>query len=145
VYAAPLIEQARRHAARLREQPTNDRLGGYPASLVPRGSPELALRPGHRPVVIIFHDDTSRASNLQAADILAALVAVQGQADFVVLDVAKGVERTAAESQVVKPYYPGSVPAIVVLSAARAPVKLWFQRTSARALRAAVEQAANVK
>ncbi|MDJ0973632.1 MAG: hypothetical protein QNJ98_04165 [Planctomycetota bacterium] len=144
-FSVPKNEAARRHAARLRESPRNDKLGGYPTRLLSRARPGIALQPGHRPVVIVFYDDTSRASNLQAADILPTLVEAQARADIVVIDVAKGAERTEAEGRVVKPYYPGSVPALVVLSAARAPVKLWFQRTSARALRAAIDQAARVR
>ena len=137
----PRVEQARAHASRLRANPSDARIGGYPRSLLERARPRTALEPGHKPVVIVFYDDASRASNLQAGDILPALVAEQNRVDVVVINVSRGHERTDDETDVVKPYYPGSVPATVVLSASRAPVKLWFQRTSARSLQSALREA----
>jgi hypothetical protein len=142
-FTAPQAAQAKAHADRLRASPTDRRIGGYPTSLVRRANPRVALEPGHRPVVILFHDDTSRASNLQAADLLEAIVEVQEAADFVVIDVAPGATRTPEEQKVYKPYYPGIVPSTIVLSPARGPVKLWFQRTSAKSLRGALREAAS--
>ncbi len=140
-FTAPQAAQAAAHADRLRASPTDRRIGGYPKSLVRRANPRMALEPGHRPVVILFHDDTSRASNLQAADLLPAIVEAQDGADFVVIDVSPGATRTPDEQKVYKPYYPGIVPSTIVLSPARGPVKLWFQRTSAKSLRAALREA----
>lgn len=145
VFSTPKVEDARRHAARLRERPSSGNLAGYPKRLLRRASPDAALAPGHKAVVIVFYDDSSRASNLQAADVLPVLVEAQSTVDVIAINVAQRAERTDAERRVVRPYYPGSLPATVVLSPTRAPVKLWYQRISARALRAGIEQAAKTR
>ena len=140
-FSAPQSAQAKAHADRLRASPTDRRLGGYPKSLVRRANPRLALEPGHRPVVVIFHDDTSRPSNLQAADWLETVVELQDSIDFVVIDASSDAKRTPDEQKVFKPYYPGIVPSTFVMSPSRNPVKLWFRRVTAKSLRGAVREA----
>ncbi len=137
-FTAPDALEANTHAEKLRASPGKADLPGYPTNLVERAAPKTALEPGHRPVVIVFYDNSSRASDLQAADILPVLVDHKEEIDVVLIDMNRTAERSDEEQRVVKPYYPGSVPATVVLSARRAPVKLWFQRTSGNALEAAI-------
>jgi hypothetical protein len=140
-FSAPLEKQARDYAQRLRAAPGDASLAGYPPSLVTRASPDLVMAPGTRPCVVLFKDDASKASDLQAADFLPVLARARGDVDVVVIDVGPKARWTPSEKKVVRTYYNFYVPTTVVLAPNRAPVKSWYSRVDAASLSAALQQA----
>ena len=138
-FSPPEEKRAAEHADRLRANPGNAALHGYPDDVLHRADAATALEPGHRPVAIVFYDDTSRASNLQAAELLPLLVKMRERVDAVPVDVSTSAKWTPAERKLVRTYYMSYVPTTVVLSADRKPLLLQFQRVSAAVVAAALE------
>jgi hypothetical protein len=137
-FTPPDQKRAQAHADRLRAAPTDAALKGYPADLVPRARPEVALEPASKPVVVLFYDDGARASNLQAAELLPLLVRLRASIDVVPIDVAASSTLSAAEKKLVRTYYMAYVPTTVVLGPNRKPILLQYQRVSAAVVEAAL-------
>ena len=129
------------HVRRLLASPGDAAVRQYPASLVPPARADVALEPGLKPVVILFYDDGSRASALEAAELLPVLERFQGRVDVVPVDVAASNQWTDAERGLVKTYYMATVPTTVVLAADRKPLLLKFQRIDGATLEARLETA----
>jgi N-methylhydantoinase A/oxoprolinase/acetone carboxylase beta subunit len=131
---------AREHADRLLAAPQDPSLGGYPDAVVTKASAAVALESGHKPVVLLFYDDTARASNLQAAEFLPVLAKHADRVDVVAIDLSAAARWTAEERKLVKSYYGAYVPTTVVLSADRKPRLLKYQRITAAVLEAALDR-----
>jgi hypothetical protein len=132
---------AAEHARRLLASPRDPRITAYPARIVPRADASVALSPGHRPVVLLFYDDTSSTSDQQAAEFLPMLVRYADRVDVVPVDVGASTDWTPEERKLVRTYYMAVVPTTVVLYADRRPVLLKFQRIAAPALQTALDKA----
>jgi hypothetical protein len=113
----------------------------YPERLIRRSPAGIVKEPSHRPVVIVFYDDDSKAAALQAADILPTLVEFQRDVDIVAIDMNRRAERSQDEQWVVKTYYFEIMPTTVVLSPRRAPVRLALQRIAAESLKIHIQDA----
>jgi hypothetical protein len=139
-FTPPDAKRAQAHADRLRASPTDATLKGYPTDLVPRARAEVALEPGTKPVLILFYDDSARASNLQAAELLPLLVSQRDRVDIVPIDVAAASTLTPAEKKLVRKFYMAYVPTTVLLAgdAGRKPILLHYQRVSAAVVGAAL-------
>jgi hypothetical protein len=134
-------ERARAHADRLLASPDDARLRGYPESVVARADAQVATDNGHRPVVLLFYDDTARASNLQAAEFLPVLAKYAGLVDVVAVDVAASAKWTPAERKLVRNYYVAYVPTTVVLAPDRSkPLMIKYQRIGGAVLDAVLER-----
>jgi hypothetical protein len=127
------------HARRLLASPGDRRVPGYPRSLLARADAGVAFGPGLRPVVIVFYDDGSRTSDLQAATFLPVLGRYADRVDLVAIDVTAADAWTPDERRLVRRFYMASVPATVVLDARRRPHLLKYQRIGAAALETALE------
>jgi hypothetical protein len=132
---------AEAHAERLLKEAGNPALPGYPEAMIPRTSATKVGEPGHKPLVLIFHDDASKASDLQAAEFLGVLLRRRDEVDLVLVDVNPKARWSEDEKRVVRTYYNFYVPTTVVLTARRAPVKLWYVRVTAKDLDRAITQA----
>ncbi|MCA9316442.1 MAG: hypothetical protein KDB73_13225 [Planctomycetes bacterium] len=128
------------HVKRLRQVAGDARVPGYPAALVRASDARIVREPGQRPVVIIFYDDSSKASDLQAADFLPVLVNRAGDIDVVTVDVSVRARWDTFQKQVVHTYYMSFVPTTVVLTARRVPVKSWYQRVTGEQLQQAIDE-----
>jgi hypothetical protein len=126
---------------KLAASPGDPALAPYPPALVPPADASVALQRGHRPVVILFYDPSSRASDLQAAEFLPLLVRMAGQIDVVPVNVKASSRWTSDELQVIKKFYMAVVPSTVVLNADRSPELLKFQRISSAELQTSLERA----
>ncbi len=140
-FTPPLGYTAKQHVDRLRSNPGDARVPGYPSDIVPSAKAETVLSSGHRPVVLIFYDNTSKASDLQAADFLPVLIRRKSEVDLVFVDVNAGANWNKAQKTVVRTYYNFYVPTTVVLAANRAPVKSWYSRIKAADLERAIDEA----
>jgi hypothetical protein len=129
------------HARRLAAAPGDPSVHPYPPQLVPPADASVVLGRGHRPVVVLFYDPASRASDLQASEFLPVLSRLSGRVDVVPIDVKASARWTADERQVVRKYYMAVVPSTVVLTADRSPELLKFQRISAAELETSLERA----
>jgi hypothetical protein len=109
--------------------------------LIPRADPQIALIRGTKPVVLLFYDDASKASDLQAAAFLPVLQRFEGRVDVVPIDVKNDEGWTEAERKLVKTYYMETVPTTVVLGPDRRPLMLMFQRIDGATLEARLETA----
>jgi hypothetical protein len=108
---------------------------------VKRADADIALQDGLKPVVILFYDDSARASNLQAAEFLPILVKYASGVDVVTVDVSTSAKWTPAERKLVRSYYVAYVPSTVVLAAQRnRPVMLKYQRVSGAELDVKLER-----
>ncbi|MDA1195922.1 MAG: hypothetical protein O2894_12150, partial [Planctomycetota bacterium] len=141
VFSSPEGHTARAHAARLQSAPGDPSVPGYPRDLVPSAPAGRVLSPGVKPCVIIFYDDSVKASDLQAAAYLELLVNRRSAIDLVVIDVGPKARWDEDQKRVVRTYFNFYVPTTVVLTASRAPVKSWYSRVEASALEAALDQA----
>ena len=133
------------HVRRLRRGAGEERLAGYPAAIIREVDPRRVFDPGRRPAVIVFYDDASKASDLQAADFLPILVRRQRDIDLVLIDVGVRARWSTFEKEVVHWYYMTTVPTTVVLSPRRKPVKTWYQRVSGEQLERAIEEASRLR
>jgi hypothetical protein len=138
-FSPPEEKRAEEHADRLRADPGNAALHGYPEDLVKSVAASVALESGLRPLVIVFYDDTSRASHLQAAEFLPLLVRRRDRLDVLLIDVAASARWTAAERKLVRKYYGGYVPTTIALTADRRPLLHQYHRISAAVLEAALD------
>lgn len=134
-------KDAKEHARRLLASPGNPKLAAYPAGLLTRADPAVALESGHRPVVLLFYDNASRSSDLQAAEFLPLLVGYTNRVDVIPIDVNASNAWSAAERKLVLKYYMSVVPTTVVLAANRSPLLLKFQRISAGTLETILKKA----
>jgi hypothetical protein len=128
-------ERAKVHANRLLAAPEDPTVRGYPAEVVRRADAGVALGQGPKPVVILFYDDTARASNLQAAEFLPVLARHRDAVDVVAVDVSSQTTWTPDEKRLVRRFYVAYVPTTVVLGASapgaeRKPLLLKYQRIS---------------
>jgi hypothetical protein len=133
-------QRAQDHANRLLAAPEDPNVHGYPAEVVRRADAAVALEPGTKPVVIVFYDDTARASNLQAAEFLPVLAKHREAVDLVAIDVAAKDRWTPAEKKLVRNFYVAYVPTTVVLAPPRKPLLLKYQRISGATLDATLER-----
>lgn len=138
--AAPSAD-AKKHALELLASPGDRRVEGYPVRIVGRADASVALERGHRPIVLLFYDDSSRSSDLQAAEFLPVLVEFADRVEVVPVNVEASNTWTPAERKLVRRYYMSVVPTTVVLAADRRPLLLKFQRISAATLEASLEKA----
>ncbi|MGE0192854.1 MAG: hypothetical protein AB7T63_12530 [Planctomycetota bacterium] len=129
------------HVQRLRQVAGDARVPGYPPSLVRTSDARVVREPGQRPLVILFYDDSSKASDLQAADFLPVLVERARDIDVVAVDVSVRARWDTFQKQVVHTYYMSFVPTTVVLTARRVPVKSWYQRVAGEQLQQAIDDA----
>jgi hypothetical protein len=137
----PLAGTVEQHAARLRQVAGDPAVVGYPAALVRPAEARTVFDPGPRPVVILFYDDSSKASDLQAADFLGVLARRAGDVDVVPVDVSVRARWDTMQKKIVHTYYMSFVPTTVVLTARRVPVKSWYQRVSGEQLDLAIDEA----
>jgi hypothetical protein len=139
-FSLPGERRVAAHADKLRANPGDAALRGYPDDLVRRSAAEAALAPGSKPAVILFFDDTARASHLQAAELLPLLARWQEQDKLEILpiDVRASARWTPAERKLVRTYYMSYVPTTVVLSPERKALLLQYQRVSAAVVEAAL-------
>jgi hypothetical protein len=141
-FPQPVAERLDTHVRRLLASPGDPRVKAYPPGLILRADASLALEPrGHRPVVILFTDPASRASDLQAAEFLPVLMRYQDRIDAIPIDVSAKNAWTDAERKVVRRFYMSVVPTTVVLGADRRPLLLEYQRITAAALDTVIEEA----
>ena len=140
-FTPPKDYTAKQHIADLKSRPGDPTLPGYPRELTPSQPASTVLSTGLKPVVIIFHDDASKASDLQAADFLPTMVQRQAEVDFVIIDVGVQGRWNEAQKKVVRTYYNHYVPTTVVLAPNRAPIKSWYSRTTADSLERAIMDA----
>ena len=131
------------HADRLRAQPSDASLQGYPEDLVRRADAGVALEGGSKPVLVLFYDNSARASHLQAAELLPLLVRLADRVDVVPVDVAAASTLSEPQKRLVRRYYMAYVPTTVLLAAdaTRKPLMVQYQRVSAQAVEAAVKAA----
>jgi hypothetical protein len=129
------------HIRKLMAAPGSPTIQAYPEDLVAPSDAAVALERAHRPVVILFYDDRSKASDLQAADFIPVLRRFGTQIDVVPIDVTAADSWDDAERKLVRTYYMATVPTTVVLSADRRPLLLKFQRIDGAALEAKLEVA----
>jgi hypothetical protein len=141
-FTPPTGYNARAHAERLRRSPGDARVPGYPSDVLPSAPADKVLATGHLPLVLIFYDDTSKASDLQAAEFLPVLVSRKEEIDLVLVDVSASAEWNDVQQRVVRTYYNFYTPTTVVLAANRAPIKTWYRRIKASDLDRAIEEAA---
>ena len=132
---------AGRHVERLKRAPGDAKVPGYPSDLVSSAPAGRVLATGTKPCVVIFYDDTSKASDLQAAAYLPLLVRRQREVDLVLVDVGPKAVWNDDQKRVVRTYFNHYVPTTVVLTSARAPVKSWYSRVEASALDNAIDDA----
>jgi len=99
-----------------------------------------ALARGERSVIVVFHDETSRASRLAAADLWPVLLDLDARFDLVLVDLTPGAKRGQSEEEksLVRKYYLGYVPTTVVLSPERAARLLKPGRVDGSAVKSAV-------
>ena len=140
-FTPPAQYTAEQHVQRLKSAPGDVTVPGYPAGLVASAPAERVLATSVKPVVILFYDDASKVSDLQAAEFLPTLVRRKAEVDFVLIDVSTRARWSAAQKKVVRTYYNFYVPTTVVLAPNRAPIKSWYSRTEARALEQAIDRA----
>jgi len=140
-FTPPAGYSAKAHAQRLRSAPGDAAVPGYPTEILVSAPPERVLAASVKPAVIIFYDDSSKASDLQAAAFLPLLVQRQRDVELVLIDVGTRSQWSAAQKKVVRTYYNFYVPTTVVLAPNRAPIKSWYSRTEAADLARAIDQA----
>jgi len=133
--------RAQRHAARLRSAPGQAGVPGYPTDLIVGADADRVLSPGLKPCVILFYDNASKASDLQAAAFLPLLVRRHAAIDVVLIDVGTKARWSDAQKRVVRTYYNFYVPTTVVLAPNRAPIKSWYSRIKAADLERAIDDA----
>jgi hypothetical protein len=92
-------------------------------------------------VLVVFYDDTARASRLAAADLWPVVLDVEDRAGLVLVDLTPGKKFTADERTLVRRYYLGYVPTTVVLSADRSIRLLKSERVDPAVVRAAIDEA----
>ena len=85
---------------------------------------------------MVFYDDSARASNLQAAELLPLLVSLRERVDVVPVDVGAASSWSPAQRKLVRTYYMSYVPTTVVLAPNRKPLLLQYQRVSAAVVEA---------
>jgi hypothetical protein len=107
------------HAAALRAAPDDPSRTCWPRELVRTVPAASALGVGDRPAVVVFYDDSARASRLSAADLLPVVFDLEARADLVLVDLTPGRRLSDDERKLVRRYYLGYVPTTVVLSAGR--------------------------
>jgi len=140
-FTPPEVVRAQRHAARLRSAPGQAGVAGYPTDVLVGADADRVLATGLKPCIILFYDNASKASDLQAAEFLPLLVRRHAQIDVVLVDVGTKARWTDAEKRVVRTYYNFYVPTTVVLAPNRAPIKSWYSRIKSRDLERAIEDA----
>ena len=133
---------ARAHADELRRNAGDAGLVGYPRSLLRTTQPASILERGQRPLVILFYDDSAKASDRQAAEFLPLLIRRSDDIDLILIDVSTKAEWNAVEQKIVRTYYMSYVPTTVVLTSRRAPVRSWYHLVRARDLERAINEAA---
>jgi hypothetical protein len=119
-FAVPRERAIANHAAALRRAPDDASRPCWPADLVRSSPASAALGSGARPAIVVFFDDTARASRLAAADLLPVVGELEGRVDLVLVDLTPGRTLGDDERKLVRRYYLGYVPTTVVLSAGRA-------------------------
>ena len=137
----PMAGTLDRHVRHLRERAGDPKLVGYPSTLLRSVPARTVLEPGQRPAVIIFYDNTSKASDKQAAHFLPVLARHQADIDLVLIDVSTRAKWNAYERKVVLTYYMSFVPTTAVLTARRQPVRSWFEIVGGAALQRAIQDA----
>jgi hypothetical protein len=122
-FQAPRQKAVHDHAQALRASPDDPSRPCWPADLVRRSPASTVLEAGERPAVIVFYDDTARASRLAAADLLPVVAELESRLDLVLVDLTPGRSLSEEERKLVRRYYLGYVPTTVVLSAGRPRVE----------------------
>ena len=133
-------KDAKEHARRLLQAPGSPKVMGYPPGILSRTDASVGLEKGHRPAVLLFYDNASRSSDLQAAEFLPLLVTYADRVDMIPIDVNASNAWTPAERKLIRKYYMAVVPTTVVLAGDRSPLMLKFQRISAGTLEAILEK-----
>ena len=128
------------HVAALKRE--DDTSPCWPKDLVKSVPAAKALAKGDRPLVLIFYDDTARASRLSAAELWPVVLEIEDRVDLCVVDLTPGTSRpTDEEKLLVRHYYLGYVPTTVVLTSERATRLMKSERVSPTLLKAAALEA----
>jgi hypothetical protein len=136
-------EKIAKHVAALKSNPDDAGLACWPKELVRTAPASAARAKGERPVLLVFYDDTAKASRLAAADLWPVVLQVEGRVDLVLVDLTPGPGHTLTddEKKLVRRYYTGYVPTTVVLSSDRVPRLLKSERVESALVRAACLEA----
>jgi len=136
-------EKVTKHVAAIRANPDDASLACWPRDLLRVAPASAARQKGDRPVLLVFYDDTARASRLAAADLWPVVLDVESRVDFVIVDLTPGPGHTLSddEKKLVRRFYTGYVPTTVVLSSDRVPRLLKSERVEPALVRAACLEA----
>ena len=128
------------HVAALRRE--DDTRPCWPKDLAKTVPAAKALAKGDRPLVLIFYDDTARASRLSAAELWPVILEIEDRVDLTLVDLTPGTMRpTDEEKLLVRHYYLGYVPTTVVLTSDRMTRLMKSERVSPVLLKAAALEA----
>jgi hypothetical protein len=137
VFATPRAKRVDELVAALRREGEPAR-AAWPGDLVRSVPAATALAKGERATIVVFHDDTARASRLAAADLWPVVLELEARVDLVLVDLTPGSRAlTDDEKGLVRKYYLGYVPTTVVLSPERAARLLKPGRVAAADVKAA--------
>jgi hypothetical protein len=127
----------------LRSRPDDAQLPCWPSDLARSVPASKALEKSDRPCLVIFYDETARASRLAAADLWPIVFELESKIELVLVDLTPGTRRTPsdAERKLTRKYYLGYVPTTVVLTSERTPRLLKSERVDAALVRAALLEA----
>ena len=141
-FTAPREKKVAEHVAALRRE-SSVTVPCWPKDLVKTVPAATALSKGDRPVLVIFYDDTARASRLSAAELWPVVLEIESRVDLVLVDLTPGSSRPLAddERRLVRRYYLGYVPTTVVLSSDRTARLLKSERVDPAVVRAAANEA----
>jgi hypothetical protein len=136
-------EKVRKHVLALRANPDDAGLPCWPKDLARTVPASSAREKGVRPILLIFYDDTARASRLAAADLWPVVLDVESRVDIVLVDLTPGAGHPVSddERKLVRRYYTGYVPTTVVLTSERSPRLLKSERVEPALVRAACLEA----
>jgi len=139
-FSAPRDRRVEAHVRALRARPDDTDLPCWPRDLIDPAPASRALEKGARPCLVVFYDETARASRLAAADLWPVVLELEARVDVVLVDLTPGTRRkpTDEERKLTRKYYLGYVPTTVVLTSERAPRLLKSERVDAALVRAAI-------
>ena len=143
VFSAPRERRIEEHVKALRARPEDADLPCWPKDLAKASPASKALEKSDRPCLVIFYDETARASRLAAADLWPVVYELESKIDLVLVDLTPGTRRTPTdeERKLTRRYYLGYVPTTVVLTSERTPRLLKSERVDAALVRAALLEA----
>ncbi|MCC7136923.1 MAG: hypothetical protein IT460_00675 [Planctomycetes bacterium] len=143
VFSTSREERVAKHVRVLRANPDDASVPCWPKDLARAVPASTALQKGSRPLLVVFYDETSKASRLSAADLWPVVLEVEPRVDLVLVDLTPGPGRPISddERRLVRRYYLGYVPTTVVLTSDRSPRLLKSGRVEPALVRAACLEA----